>query len=370
VRCFEDRHKAAQDAEEQKKAATKIQAIYRGIRERHYRVQGLVGRSLSLVEVDNDGLELTKHKLPTSKKFKLLEKRLAAWEERWPAEVEKATKGCLDEFAKQVPSKAEMQELVHTLLEHELDGWENRLAQFDAARIEVEALIQRVDKHQEHLEELSVDELKKLLEGFVEDMNGRLEGHNRDFEEAAHARQALLAKIGALEVKLQNNTAGASSDGEPDGQGKQLQKQSEAEAWQNAVRKDLALVQRRIFAELRAESQLWLTDQQWAIATLDERISLTDQRLSRRFDELVLALGRGLLHQQVQVAEASALDGDVSTLETTPSIIPPAAHSASMLTAPLPRRQVQFQELPGSEEAQARFSAILADDKSEASTAE
>jgi len=400
--------------------------------------------------------------LPTAKRFKVLEKRLDAWEEQWPAEVQKQAKGCLDEFAKRVPSKVEIQELVHTLMEHDLSGWEERLARFEAARIEVEALVKKVDKHQEHIEELSVEGLKKLLEGFVGEVNERL-------QEAADARQALIDRIKELEVKVRNNPVdtvpddelqallarctggqdgstvlspggraelghrlreaqhslvdrvealaarldgmylqhveaanaqqvlqrrvdslqqaaagqpaqqdlvptGASSDGEPDGQGKQLHKKSEAEAWQDAVKKDMELLQRRIFAELRAESQLWLTDQQWALATLDDRISLTDQSVNRRIDELVLALGRGRQQQQAQVAEAAALQqglaigtpevrpqplGEVPTLDTTSPIIPPMAPSASALTVPSPRRQVQF-------EAQARLSAIPADDRSEA----
>jgi hypothetical protein len=286
-------------------------------------------------------------------KADLLERRLAAWEKQWPAEVQKKAKHCLDEFAKQVPSKVELQQ------------WDDRLAQFDAARDQVEALIQRVDQQQEHLEALSVDELKKLLERFVEEMNGRLEGHSRDFQEAAHARQSLLERIGALEVKLQNNTV----DAVPDNELRPMQAHCTT-----AVRKDLAWMQRVISAELRAESHLCLTEQQWAIATLDERIALTDQRLSRRIDELLLALRRGRQHQQAQVAKPTALEGlvigDASTLETPAPIISPVAHSAPTLTGSSPRRQVQFQESPGSEEAQARLSATPADDKSEVSTSE
>jgi len=442
VQCIEDRHEAAKVAEQEEKAAAKIQARYRGNRDRKHAAE--------------NGVETKKEKLPVSKKVKHLEKRLAAWEEQFPAEVEKQAKGCLDEFAKQMPSKVEVQ------------------AQSDAARIMVEDLAQRLDSQQERLEELSVDEVKKILEGFVADLYGRLEGHNRDFEEAASARQGLIERIEVLEAQLPNSTVdtvpddelkamlarctggnetamlppggraelghrlreaqhslvdrleaiGArldgmymqhaevaasqqalqrlvdsllqasadpaaparqpvqqdlvttgNSDGEPDGQGKQLRKEGDAEAWQNAVRQDLALVQRRISAELRAETQLWLTDQQWAIATLDERLWLTDQRLGRRIDELVLALGRGRQHQQAQVADSAALErltvgtpemrsqplADAPTPETTPPITPPAAHSASTLSAPSPRRQVQFAGTDGV--AGARLSAVFADDE-------
>jgi hypothetical protein len=420
------------------------------------------------VDIANEvNMHFQELKLPAWSEFEALQKTMSEWENRIAVEV----RAGLESFVPEICHRLGLESLDGRVLA----GWESRLAQFDAARIEVEALIQRVDKHQEHLEELSVNELKQLLEGFVGEVNGRLEGHSRDFEEAAHARQALIERIGALEVKLQNDTvdmvpddelqamlaccsggqddsavlsprggaelghrlreaqlsladriealceridgmhvqhakavnaqqalqrrvdslqqasaaaarqpaqrdfvtAGSSSDGEPDRRGDQLHRHDVAEAWHKRVRKDLALVQRRIFAELRAESQLWLMDQQWAIATLDERISLTEQRLSWRIDELVQALGRGRQHQQVQVAEATALErlaagtaeswfqplGDASTLERTADISPPTADSAPTMAAPSPRRQVQFQVL-GFEEAQAQLSP--ADDKSEA----
>jgi len=222
----------------------------------------------------------------------------------------------------------------------------------------------------------------------IEALCERIDGMYVQHAKAVNAQQALQRRVDSLQqasaaaarqpAQRDFVTAGSSSDGEPDRRGNQLHKHNVAEAWHKGVRKDLALVQRRIFAELRAESQLWLMDQQWAIATLDERISLTEQRLSWRIDELVQALGRGRQHQQVQVAEATALErlaagtaetwfqplGDASTLERTADILPPMAHSAPTMTAPSPRRQVQFQVSLGFEEAQARLSP--ADDKSEA----
>jgi len=190
----------------------------------------------------------------------------------------------------------------------------------------------------------------------IEAFSARLDGMYVQHAEATNAQQALQRRVDSLQQAsaAAARQTGAGSDGESDSEGKQSHKQGEDEAWQTTVRKDLALVQRRIFAELRAESQLWLTDQQLAMATLDERISLTDQRLSRRLDELVLTLGRGRQHQQVQVTEAAALEGlaigmpevwskplgDVSTLETTSPIIPALVHSAPALTVPSPRRQV------------------------------
>jgi len=68
---------------------------------------------------------------------------------------------------------------------------------------------------------------------------------------------------------------------------------SESEACQATLREEIASVQCRLGAELRAEARALLKTEQNALAALDEQLWLTDQRLGQRIDELVQAAGRG-----------------------------------------------------------------------------
>jgi len=68
------------------------------------------------------------------------------------------------------------------------------------------------------------------------------------------------------------------------------------ESLQSSCREELAVLQRKVTVELRAEARTLLKSEQNAIAALDEQLWLTDQRLGQRIDEmvqLVQALGLG-----------------------------------------------------------------------------
>merc|ERR1712217_155539 len=73
-----------------------------------------------------------------------------------------------------------------------------------------------------------------------------------------------------------------------------LAKSGENSKVAEAIHEDLAASQRQMAAELRAETQLWLTEHRHAIGSLDEQLWLTDQRLTGRIDELLAVAGRKL----------------------------------------------------------------------------
>lgn len=118
------------------------------------------------------------------------------------------------------------------------------------------------------------------------------------------------------------------------------------DAWMSNNQEELAALQRRLAAEMRAEIRSSLKSEQSAIAAIDEQLWLTDQRLGQRIDEVAHAQERSAVMVQVNESRGLLTKGRTSP-PPTPST--PPAKLANSVSSDVERKVIVEEVHIGSE---------------------
>mmetsp|Transcript_99823 Transcript_99823/g.177670 ORF Transcript_99823/g.177670 Transcript_99823/m.177670 type:complete len:941 (+) Transcript_99823:57-2879(+) len=129
-------------------------------------------------------------------------------------------------------------------------------------------LQQAHDSHRQHIETLS-NQLS-LNRELRPDIDSRLKELREEFDELNLERR-LRQNLQDMDRRLEESRRGLRAD---------------FESWQSGLEQDVTALQQKGAAELRVEVRTAIRNEAAAVAALDEQLWLTDQRLSRRIDDL------------------------------------------------------------------------------------
>lgn len=137
--------------------------------------------------------------------------------------------------------------------------------------------------------ESSKQEQDSRIRSIRGDMESKTEAKLRAIERQLESRLgSQVSQLEAIEEKMQSELRTVRSE-------YCQEMQNQLEGTRALLGEDLATLQQRLVSELRAETIAAISRESAAIASLDEQLWISDQRLSRRIDELVHAQlhGRG-----------------------------------------------------------------------------